>query len=139
MIRFTEAQHDAHQRKVKGARVVPLMSANEPKSSKEAKYRNTPTIDIDGDQAASKREAKLYHDLRMRMVAGEITGYAKQVRFRLVPKQEGERAVDYIADAVAFLPDGRYETYDAKGMRLSDYVIKRKLMKLQHGITVIET
>jgi hypothetical protein len=82
--------------------------------------------------------------------AGAISDLKEQVKFELIPKQDGERACSYIADFVYRFPVGidtvnggkRYETVveDVKSpiSKTPAYRIKRKLMKFVHGITVVE-
>jgi hypothetical protein len=88
---------------------------------------------------ASKKEAKRAFDLKLMERAGLISQYREQVRFELVTKQEGEQALYYVADFVYRDKDGKAVVEDAKGMRTQAYIIKRKLMKFIHGITILET
>ena len=60
------------------------------------------------------------------------------MKYELIPKQEGERAVTYTADFVYLDRDGRQVVEDSKGMRTQQYVIRRKLMLWVHGIRVKE-
>ena len=89
--------------------------------------------------------------------AGKIHDLMRQVRFELVPTQyesyvrysaktgkrlkDGQRcvelAVNYIADFVYWEGD-RMVVEDAKGVRTEGYIIKRKLMRLQHGVAIRE-
>jgi len=69
---------------------------------------------------------------------GLISDLEEQVKFELVPKQEGERAVTYTAD-FRYKENGQVVVEDSKGMKTQQYVIRRKLMKFIHGITVRET
>lgn len=86
----------------------------------------------------SKREARRAEELAWMQRAGEIQDLREQVRFELVPKQEGERAVHYIADFV-YSKDGQTVVEDAKGHRTAMYRLKRKLMLWVHGIRIVET
>ena len=102
-----------------------------------AKYRNTKTGGYD-----SKKESKRAQALRLLERAGEVSHLEEQVTFELIPKQEGERAVKYIADFVYHIPGGHTVVEDVKSpitRKNPDYIIKRKLMKFIHGITVLET
>lgn len=104
------------------------------------KYHNRPTNGF-----ASKREAKRAVELQLLEKAGEIRNLRMQVKYEIIPKQDGERAAHYIADFV-------YDTYsmiggrearqticeDVKGFRTHEYVLKRKLMLLVHGIRIQE-
>ena len=102
-----------------------------------AKYGNT-KVNVDGVPFDSKREAARWKELRLMERAGEITALRRQVRFELIPKQDGERAVSYVADFVYRDKDGREIVEDAKGTRTREYIIKRKLMLWRHGIKIRE-
>lgn len=94
-------------------------------------------VTVDGIVFDSKKEAHRYCQLRMMESAGLITNLQRQVRYNLIPKQEGERACDYIADFV-YEKDGKTVVEDVKGMRTKEYIIKRKLMLWVHGIHIHE-
>jgi hypothetical protein len=87
---------------------------------------------------ASKKEARRYGELSLLEKAGIISDLRTQVSFELIPKQDGERPISYIADFV-YHEDGRTVVEDAKGVRTDVYVIKRKLMLWRHGIKILET
>lgn len=101
-----------------------------------AKYRNQRYRGY-----ASKREAELGANLHALANAGEITDLQEQVRFVLVPAQEGphrtELPVTYVADFVYDAKDGHH-VIDAKGFRTREYVLKRKLMLYRFGIEIEE-
>lgn len=87
---------------------------------------------------ASKKEAQRAADLKLLQQIGKIQDLREQVRFELIPKQEGERAVYYVADFV-FMEDGVLHVEDVKSSYTSSlpvWVIKRKLMLWRHGIRV---
>ena len=102
-----------------------------------AKYGNT-KVNVDGVPFDSKREAARWKELRLMERAGEITALRRQVRFELIPKQDGERAVSYVADFVYRDKGGNEIVEDAKGARTREYIIKRKLMLWRHGIRIRE-
>ena len=98
------------------------------------KYRNKPTAGY-----ASKAEAQRASDLKLMERAGLIKDLKEQVRFHLIPKQACERGVDYIADfTYTRLSTGEFTVEDCKGVKTPAYIIKRKLMKFVHGITISE-
>lgn len=101
------------------------------------KYNNT-RVEVDGMHFDSKREAARWKELRLMERAGEITDLRRQVRYELIPKQEGERAVHYIADFAYKDKDGKKIVEDAKGARTREYIIKRKLMLLRYDIRIRE-
>jgi hypothetical protein len=89
---------------------------------------------------------------------GEITELQRQVVFVLIPKQteiierydkrNGKRLKDqiktverectYIADFVYKNKDGNTIVEDTKGMRTTDYIIKRKLLLFIHHLKIHE-
>ena len=104
-----------------------------------SKYRNQRT-----NGHASKKEARRAAKLQQLAAAGVITDLREQVRYLIVPKAVDaagkviERAAHYIADFV-YLRDGTEVVEDCKGMRTPEYVLKRKLMLMVHGIRITET
>ncbi len=90
----------------------------------------------------SAKERKRYQDLLLLEKIGAIKDLQRQVKFNLIPKQEGdyrnERAVDYVAD-FQYVESENIVVEDVKGFRTPDYVIKRKLMLYIHGVSIYET
>ena len=101
------------------------------------KFGNTKTV-VGGERFDSKAEARRWSELRLLEWAGEIFNLRRQVKYVLIPKQDGERECSYVADFVYDLPNADFEVEDVKGMKTPDYVIKRKLMLHVHGIRVRE-
>jgi hypothetical protein len=106
------------------------------------KYHNQKQ-EIDGIVFDSKKEAKVYLDLKLMKQAGDIKGFERQVVFELIPSQKidgkvVERACTYKADFVVDHTDGTRAVIDAKGMRDQKYPIKRKLMLFVHKIIIQE-
>lgn len=88
----------------------------------------------------SNKEFRRAKELELLQRAGVITDLEQQVSFELIPPQEGERSVSYVAD-FTYIEDGRYVVEDVKSdftRTLPVYVIKRKLMQFIHGIKVKE-
>ena len=110
-------------------------------SSGTYKYRNKPT-----DGYASKREARRAAALRLMQEAGQIQGLREQVEFLLIPRQTrpdgtAERSCSYWADFTydEWTAGGwRRVVEDVKGMRTREYVLKRKLMLMVHGVAIRE-
>ena len=110
-------------------------------ASSGTKYRNRPT-----DGYHSKREARRAAALRLMQEAGQIRGLREQVEFLLIPRQKRpdgttERSCSYWADFVydEWTADGwKMVVEDVKGMRTREYVIKRKLMLMVHGVAIRE-
>ncbi len=91
---------------------------------------------------ASKREAARAAELKLLERAGKIKMLREQIKFILIPKQEGERECSYIVDfAYAEPASGTWFAVfeDCKGMKTAVYRIKRKLMLHVHGIRIRET
>lgn len=91
-----------------------------------------------GDEVFDSRyEYNRWCELRLLERAGQITDLKRQVKFELIPKQEGEWPVYYVADFV-YSRGGQKVVEDAKGFKTPDYIIKRKLMLYVHQIRVNE-
>lgn len=118
---------------------------------KRSKFGNKKTGAYD-----SKKESKRAGDLKMLLLAGEISDLREQIKFELIPKQIEtyevqlktkyitkerclEQACHYIADFVYIDKNGDTVVEDSKGFRTPDYKIKRKLMLYVHGIKIKET
>jgi hypothetical protein len=93
---------------------------------------------IQSGKYASRREARRAQELILLQRCGEIFNLEEQVKYELIPKQEGERAVTYTADFRYVDANGRLVVEDAKGVKTQQYVIRRKLMLWIHGIRVVE-
>lgn len=104
------------------------------------KYHNQKT-EIDGIKFDSKKEAGRYLVLKMMEDNGEISDLRRQVKYMLIPKQricgKNERAIYYVADFV-YCKGDTFVVEDVKGMKTRVYKLKRRLMKLIHGIEVVE-
>jgi hypothetical protein len=92
---------------------------------------------VDGIAFDSKKEAKRYQELKLLERGGVISDLDCQVKFELIPKQEGERPCYYVADFV-YTENGKKVVEDVKGFRTDIYKLKRKLMLWVHGIRVVE-
>jgi hypothetical protein len=103
-----------------------------------AKYRAVRTT-VDGINFASKKEAHVYKQLKIREKAGEITDLKCQVTFPLIV--QGVKVTSYRAD-FTYNESGKRHVVDAKGMRSGTpydmFRLKAKLMLVLHGIMVEE-
>ena len=90
----------------------------------------------------SQKERNRAWELKMLERAGKISSLSEQVRFELLPKQEGEQAAVYIAD-FTYWENGKFVVEDVKGYKGDNayrlFVLKRKLMLYRYGIHVKET
>lgn len=117
------------------------------------KYGNKKII-RDGMTFDSAKEYRRYCELKLLERAGEITGLQMQVKFVLIPSQREpdiigvrggtkkgkliEKECAYYADFVYTDKNGLRVVEDTKGMRTTEYIIKRKLMLYVHGIRIRE-
>ena len=85
----------------------------------------------------SRKELARYKELRLLEQAGQISDLRRQVEFELIPKQQGERKAVYTADFV-YRENGAEVVEDVKGVKTRDYILRRKLMRWVHGITIRE-
>lgn len=103
--------------------------------------RNKYNANMDRHRRSAKERARAA-ELKLMERAGRIQGLSEQVRFELLPKQDGERAVTYTAD-FTYWQGGQFVVEDVKGYRRGNayalFVIKRKLMLYRYGIKVKET
>ena len=122
------------------------------------KYYNIKTKASDGTVFDSRKEAQRWEQLLLLQKAGKIVELQRQVEYELIPNQyetyerfsktgkrlkDGtrliERKADYIADFVYHDAEtGELIVEDTKGVRTKDYILKRKLMLLVHGIKIRE-
>lgn len=116
------------------------------------KYGNKKTT-VDGITFDSMKEAKRYKELSLMERSGAIQDLQRQVKFVLIPAQREpdtigkkggihkgkliERECAYVADFV-YQENGKTVVEDTKGMRTTEYVIKRKMMLHFHGIRIKE-
>ena len=98
------------------------------------KYGNKKT-EVNGQEFDSRKEARFFLQLQQDPTVKSIR---TQVKYELIPKQQGERACLYVADFVVEYQSGEVVVYDVKGMRTPLYVVKRKLMLWVHGIKIRE-
>lgn len=122
---------------------------------KKNKYLNR-KVTINGETFDSKKEYKRYCELSLLQRAGAITDLQRQVKFVLIPAQyetyeryskdgkrlkDGQKCVErecaYIADFV-YKENGKTVVEDTKGMRTKDYIIKRKLFRINNGFGIKE-
>ena len=107
----------------------------------KSKYGAVRVRTVDGIEHDSKKEAARWQELNLMLRARLIEDLQRQVRFEVIPKQDGERACTYIADFVYIdRKTGQRVVEDVKSpaTRTEAYRIKRKLMLLVHGIRIRE-
>lgn len=101
------------------------------------KYGNKKTQTADGIVHDSQKEAQRWSELLLMQRAGYIKDLQRQVKYELIPKQDGERACYYVADFV--YKDtvlGQTIVEDVKGFETDVFKIKRKLLLHRYGIKI---
>lgn len=86
----------------------------------------------DGIKFPSKKEARYYEELKLRVRAGEVVFFLMQVPF-LLPG-----GVKYRVDFAEFWTDGTVHFVDVKGMRLRSYIDKKKQVEALYPVTIEE-
>lgn len=104
---------------------------------KRTKFGNVKTV-VDGIKFDSKLEARRYQALKILEKIGEISNLVLQEPFIVIPKQKGERATVYKADFSYQDFEGNKIVEDTKGIKTTEYIMKRKLMLLVHNIRISE-
>jgi hypothetical protein len=97
---------------------------------KRQKYNNQKMI-IDGLKFDSKREARHYIELRRLQTLGEISGLKHHEVFIL-------SICKYEADFTYYNKDGGFVVCDVKGVKTPVYLLKKKLMKAEKNIDILE-
>lgn len=128
---------------------------NYPRSNgRKSKYGADKAV-VNGIKFDSKREARRYIELRYLEQCGKISDLKMQVKFVLIPAQREpdtvgkrggikkgkllERECAYIAD-FTYIDNstGGLVVEDTKGMRTTEYIIKRKMLLYFYGIRIRE-
>ena len=120
---------------------APKSPKTRPSKPRPHKYGAQPT-EIDGILFASKKEGRVYRELRLREAAGEIADLKLQPVLRCdIPGMGGtiHHICDYRADFLYFdRKFARMVWLDAKGFRTPIYRLKRKLVLALFGIAITE-
>lgn len=120
----------------------------------KSKYRNINFVLYDKDRNEdtkqvfdSKREMRRWGDLCSLQRQGIIYDLERQVKYELIPAHYAivdgkrkciERACSYYADFAYTDSNGTRIVEDSKGVRTTDFIIKKKLMLHVHGIQIKE-
>jgi len=93
---------------------------------------------VDGMRFDSKREARRWHELQLRLRTGQIRSLERQVRIEL-HAAGGAKVGCYIADFRYFdVERGAVVVEDAKGFKTELYLWKRRHVAAEHGIDIQE-
>ena len=108
------------------------------------------STEYNGERYDSRFEAKVAHDLDMRLRAGEIAAVERQFKVEMIPYDKDGKAlptlkVSHKIDFRVTHLDGSYELVEAKGLELADYQRRRKWLEAiwlpehpDHTYTVIK-
>lgn len=102
------------------------------------KYGARKVMAPDGQKFDSHKEYIRWCELRLLERGHKISDLKRQVRFELIPKQDGEMACYYVAD-FTYYQNGEFIVEDVKGCKTDVYKLKKKLMLWRHGIKIKET
>lgn len=95
------------------------------------KFNAVPT-EHDGIRYDSKKEARYAQELGLRIKAGEVIFYLRQVPIDL------QGGVKYRVDFVEFWADGTVHFVDCKGMKTKEYIMKKKMVESLYPIKIEE-
>ena len=94
---------------------------------------NAIKTEVDGIKFDSKKEAARYQELKIMERAGIIKDLGRQIKFTLVPRQEDERPLSYIADFTYYDNEKKEMVVeDVKGHKTPLYIAKRKIFKYKY-------
>ena len=111
---------------------------------RRSKYGNTKVI-YNGMKFDSKRELKRWHELVLLEKAGEIHVLKRQVPCYFEINGEymvgdNNHKTRYVADFTYFcMKDKKTIVEDSKGFKTPEYKLKKAMMRLFHGIDILET
>jgi hypothetical protein len=93
------------------------------------KYRAIPT-ETDGIRFASKKEARYYSELKLRVAAGEVVFFLRQTPIHLPGNTK------YVVDFQEFHADGTVHFVDVKGMTTEMFKLKKKQVESLYPIKI---
>ena len=95
----------------------------------KSKYKNVPRDYGGGVTYHSTKEARYARDLEVRIRAGEILGWERQVKVELYAY--GTHICDYYVDFLVSYPNGEKEYVEVKGFSTPAFRLKWKLFCAQ--------
>jgi hypothetical protein len=96
---------------------------------KPHKYNATPTV-VDGIRFDSKKEAQYYSTLKLRVKAGEVVTFLRQVPIHLPGKTK------LVVDFLEFHADGTTHLVDVKGKETETFRLKRRQVEDLYPFTI---
>ena len=95
------------------------------------KFRAKPT-EHDGIKFPSKKEGRYYLELKLKVKAGIVIFFLRQVPFHL------PGGVKYVVDFAEFHSDGTVHFVDVKGHRTKEFIRNKKLVQALYPIEIEE-
>jgi hypothetical protein len=86
----------------------------------------------DGIKFPSKREAEYYDELKLKVKAGLVAFFIRQVPFHLPGN------IKYVCDFLEFHADGTAHFVDVKGKRTKEYIRNKKMVEALYPIEIEE-
>ena len=80
-------------------------------------------VENDGIKFSSKKEARVYQNLKLKQAAGEVVFFLRQVPFYL------PGGVKYVCDFQVFYAAGNVRFLDAKGMQTESFKAKKRMVE----------
>lgn len=96
---------------------------------RRGKYNAQPTV-VDGIRFDSKAEARYYEQLKLRVAAGEVLYFHRQVRIEL------PGGVRYVVDFQEFHADGTTHYVDVKGVETPMFKTKKRQVEALYPIQI---
>jgi hypothetical protein len=84
----------------------------------------------DGIKFDSKKEAKYYGELKLRVRTGEVLFFLRQTPFHLPGN------VKYVVDFQEFHADGTIHFVDVKGMQTKQFIMKKKMVESLYPVEI---
>lgn len=100
-----------------------------PKPARKSKYGAIPTV-IDGIRFDSRREAKYYEQLKLRVAAGEVRMFLRQVPFHL------PGGTKLVVDFEIHEADGRVRYVDVKGRETPVFRLKKREVEHHYPVEI---
>lgn len=93
------------------------------------KYKAAATS-LDGILFPSKKEARYYVELKLRVKAGEVIFFLRQTPLHLPGN------VKYVVDFQEFHADGTVHFVDVKGMKTEQFIMKKKMVESIYPVEI---
>lgn len=91
---------------------------------------NAVRTESDGINFDSKKEARYYEQLKLRVAAGEVIFFLRQVPIHL------PGGVRYVVDFQEFHADGTVRFIDVKGVQTASFIAKKKMVESLYPVEI---